>query len=158
MKIRGELCQHGRRICSHRDCLVITDAARRCRDDLAAILCRTVPADVWAGWVAIRLSDGRIAPDVFPSKRLAADHQSNEKRFAYLALRTCPAGMPLHDAQLWLNLHRHAYDNGMGFIDPDSPDLIMPQGRGDMITRPIENRPKHKDFIGEYAERLVRRH
>ena len=155
--IKGELCKHGKRICSQESCLVITDSARRFRDDLTAVLCSTNPADVWTGWVAIRLQDGRIRPEVYPSKLSAADHQSNEKRFAYLALRTCPAGMPLKDAQLWLNLHRHMYDNGVGLIDPDSPSLIMPQGREDPITRPLETRPKHRDFIGQYAEKLVRR-
>lgn len=154
----GTKCEkHRVYICSKPECLVITDAARRFVDDLQAILCRTVPADVWTGWVAIRLSDGRIAPSVFPSKRIAANKQSNETRFAYLALRTCPAGMPLKDAQQWMNLHRHMYDNNIGLIDPDAPEMIMPQGRGDPITRPLEERPKHESFIGEYAEKLVRR-
>jgi hypothetical protein len=156
--IKGEKCrEHGVYICTKSPCLVITDAARRFVDDLQAILCRTVPADVWTGWVAIRLFDGRIAPNVFPSKRIAADKQSDEKRFAYLALRTCPAGMPLKDAQCWLNLHRHMYDNSIGLIDPDAPGLIMPQAREDPITRPLDERPKHETLIGEYAEKLVRR-
>jgi hypothetical protein len=66
--------------------------------------------------------------------------------------------MPLKDAQGWLNLYRHLHDTGVSMTDPDDPrSLIMPQGRGDLITRPLENRPKHEKFFGEYAERLVRR-
>jgi hypothetical protein len=80
--------------------------------------------------MAFALADGQTDHTVYPSKSAAVDHQSNEFLYMYVCLRSCPSGMPERDAQLFLDVHREAYDNGMRLSEPESPSLIMPIARG----------------------------
>jgi hypothetical protein len=79
------------------------------------------------GWMAFALADGNTDHVVYPSKQAAIDHQPDEFRDAYLHLGKIIGGMPLKDCQLWLDIHRHAYDNRMRLTNP--VDLIMPVDR-----------------------------
>lgn len=79
------------------------------------------------GWMAFALADGNSDHVVYPTKQAAVDHQSNEFLYAYLHLGKIIGGMPLRDCQLWLDIHRHAYDSGMRLINPT--DLIVPVSR-----------------------------
>jgi hypothetical protein len=132
---KGKLCdKHKRPVCSDDSCLVITDAARRMSEavGLAAVF---HPEEVMhSGWMAFALADGQTDHVIYSSKTAAISHMSNEFLFAYLNLRKCIAGMPVKDAQLWLDLHRNIYDNGGRMTNPR--DMIMPIARDQLITRP----------------------
>jgi hypothetical protein len=80
--------------------------------------------------MAFALQDGSTNHAVYSSRMSAVEHMPDENRFFYVALRTCPAGMPEMDAQLLLEAHRHAHNNGFRFTEPQAPSLIMPIARG----------------------------
>ena len=80
--------------------------------------------------MAFRLSDGTTDHVVYPSKSDAIGHMSNEFHFCYVHLAACASGMPEKDAQLWLELHREAYDAGIRLAEPKAPTLIMPLAKG----------------------------
>jgi hypothetical protein len=82
-------------------------------------------------WVAVRLSDGGSDGSLYPSKREAVRHQSNEFNHAYFSYRGAPNGFAsVKEAAIWLEFHRQAYDAGFRLPDPDAasggPELIMP--------------------------------
>ena len=130
-----KLCDlHNRPVCSDERCLVITDAARRMSDAIGLAVVFHAE-EVWhSGWMAFALADGSTDHVIYPSKTAAIQHMSNEFLYAYLNMRKCLGGMPVRDAQLWLDLHRHIYDAGGQMTNP--ADLIMPIGRDQLITRP----------------------
>lgn len=82
------------------------------------------------GWMAFALQDGSTDHVIYPSRQEAIDHQSDGLRYFYLALRTCPTGMPAKDAQLILEAHREARDAGLRWTEPKDPSLIFPVARG----------------------------
>jgi hypothetical protein len=96
--------------------------------------------------MAFALADGNTDHVLYPSKNTAIDHQhGREQLYAFICLKNFPGGVKPKDAQLMLNLHRYAYDQGGRFSDRDSPSLIMPQGREQMMTRKTHNRPGELD-------------
>lgn len=125
-------CKHGRTLCS--ECVVITDDARRMSSAVGLAIISNPPEITSRGWMAFALADGQTDHVVYPSKQAAIDHQSDEFRYCYLSLRKCLGAMSLRDAQLWLDLNREAHDRGLRLTDPNA-DLIMPQGREQLITR-----------------------
>lgn len=86
--------------------------------------------EIATGWMAFSLSEGTTDHVVYPSKSEAIRHMPDEFRYCYVHLRACAAGMPPKDAQLWLELHREAYDAGMRLADPQAPQLIFPLAKG----------------------------
>lgn len=128
-------CKHGRVICS--ECVVVTDSAKRLSDAVSLILTANDLDEVARSWIAVALADGSTDYVLYPSRQQAISHQANEFHFTYLCLKQCLGGMSNKDAQLWLDVHRHAYDNGLRLSDPDAPDLIFPQGREQTVTRPV---------------------
>jgi hypothetical protein len=128
-------CKHNRTICA--ECVKITDSAKRLSDAINLILSANDLDEVARSWIAVALMDGSTDYTLYPSRQLAINHQANEFHFTYLNLRNCLNGMSQKDAQLWLDVHRHAYDNGLRLSDPDTPDLIFPQAKEQHITRPI---------------------
>lgn len=135
-KKHKQMCTHGRVICS--SCVVVTDAARR-MSDAVNLAVKFGEDDIIGGgaFMAFALADGSTDHTLYPTKAAAIAHQSNEFLYCYLSLRRCPGGLQPKDAQIWLDLHRHVYDHGGRLADPDSPDMIMPQAREQMITRPV---------------------
>lgn len=125
-------CKHGRPVCS--ECVVVTDAARRFADGVNAICAFTKLEDRSHKWLAITLADGSVDSSLYPSKAQAIAHQSNEFHHAYICMDGVQGGLSPRDAQLWLDLHRHIYDNGGRLTDPHR-DIIMPLGRDQKITR-----------------------
>jgi hypothetical protein len=128
-------CEHGKVICS--ECVIITDAARRMTDAVTLAIMSNDPAYTARGWMAFKLEDGSSDHVVYPSKQVAIQHVSNEYLYCYLCLNRCMAGMPVKDAQLWLDLHRHVYSHGGRLTDPVT-DIIMPVAREQRITRAIQ--------------------
>lgn len=128
-------CKHNRTICA--ECVVVTDSAKRLSDAINLILTANDLDEVARSWIAVALADGSTDYTLYPSRKDAISHQANEFHFTYLCLRQCLGGMSAKDAQLWLDVNRHAYDNGMRLSDPDSPDMIFPQAKEQRITKPI---------------------
>lgn len=127
-------CIHGKVLCVK--CVIVTDAARRMSEAVGLAIIANPPEVTRRGWMAFALADGSTDHVIYPSKTDAISHQADEYRYAYLCLNQCLGAMPLHDAQLWLDLHRHIYDNGGRLTDPKT-SIIMPMGREQNITRPI---------------------
>lgn len=127
-----KLCQHNKRICV--ECVVVTDAAKRMSEAVGLAILANPPEVTSRGWMAFALADGSTDHVVYPSKADAINHQHNEFHFAYVNLGQCLGAMPTKDAQIWLDVHREAYDAGMRLTDPNT-SIIMPQGREQLITR-----------------------
>jgi hypothetical protein len=125
-----EVCkEHGRRVCSQ--CIFVDDAAKRAYDIVRSYTAFVEYSERIGKWVALRLSDGGSDGTLYDSKRDAIRHQAHEQMCAYFSYRGAPEGFAnVKDAAVWLEFHRHAYDNGFRLADPDDPgggpELIMP--------------------------------
>lgn len=127
-----KLCQHGRGLCS--ECIFVTDSAKRAYDIVRSYAVFVDYSERINSWVALRLADGGSDGTLYPSKRDAVRHQSDEFLCAYFSYRGAPGGFAnLKDAAVWLEYHRQAYAAGFRTPDPDAasggPELIMPSGR-----------------------------
>lgn len=134
-KLDWPKCKHERVVCS--ECIVVTDAAKRFSDGVGLICAFSPFIERVNSWVAVRLADGEVDLNLYPSKSSAISRQSNEFLCAYLSLRHCPGGIGPKDAAIWLQLHRYMYDQGHRLADPDERSVIMPLGREQKITRPL---------------------
>lgn len=120
-------CKHGNAVCSR--CIVITDAAKRISDQINGRITFTQPDDLFHNpYMAFALEDGHTDGVRYPTKAETVRHQSNEYRYCYFSFRTAMAGVSPKDAQIFLDMHRHIYEQGGRLIDPE--DYIMPQARG----------------------------
>lgn len=129
----NRLCIHGKVVCEK--CVVITDAARRIHDAIGLAVVSHDVGEVSRSWMAFSLQDGVTDNVLYPSQTDARNHQLDENRYCYIWLRVCLAGMPVKDAQIWLDAMRQAHDNGYRMKDPRDM-IIFPQGKDQMITRP----------------------
>lgn len=130
-------CIHGLVICEK--CVVVTDAAKRIHDAIGLALVSHDIGEASRGWMAFRLQDGTTDNVLYPSQTDARNHQLDENRCCYIWLRTCLGGMPVKDAQLFLDAMRQAASNGYRMKDPRDA-IIFPQGREQLITRPTFQR------------------
>lgn len=126
-------------ICSQ--CVEVEDAGRRMSEAIQLAVVFHPFQEVIHSFMAFALADGSTDHTLYPSKNLAISHQAHEQLYAYVCLKNFPGGLKAKDAQLILNLHRYAYDQGQRFYDRDSPSLIMPVGREQKITRQTYVRP-----------------
>ncbi len=123
----NDKCTHGRVLCS--ECVVVTDAAKRAYDIAKSYVVFTPRDELINSWIAFRLADGGYDGTLYGSKRDAVRHQVSEYLCAYFCYRNAPAGFASpKDAQIYLNINRAYYDNGLRLPDPDAPD-----GGPDMI-------------------------
>jgi hypothetical protein len=128
-------CRHERPVCSQ--CIVIGDDAKRFSDGVN-LVCQFTPFTQRArAWPAVKLADGAVDLNVYPSKSVAISHQTNEFLCAYLSLRNCMGGLSPKDAAIWLQLHRYIYDQGGRLADPDERSIIRPLGLEQPFTRPV---------------------
>lgn len=134
-KLTWPKCRHDRVVCS--ECITIGDDAKRFSDGVN-LICQFSPfAERSRSWVAIKLADGQVDLNLYPSKKIAICHQGNEFLCAYLCLRNVIGGLSPKDAAIWLQLHRYMYDQGTRLADPDERSIIMPLGYDQMFTRPV---------------------
>jgi hypothetical protein len=120
-------CRHGNQVCSK--CTVVTDDGKRFSDAVRSMLV-FIPFEVAShGWVAISLADGSSDYIVYPSKKEAVEHQSNEFRFLYFPLGQAYTGFPPLDAQVLLDYYRSAISAGFRQEELKAPQLIMPVDR-----------------------------
>lgn len=138
-----QTCIHGNRKAPGPDasylcirCTVPGDSAKRMSEAIGLAILAHDPSETRRGWMAFSLADGSTDHAVYPSKQQAINHQANEYRCAYICLNQCLGAMPVKDAQMWLDLHRHIYESGGVLTDPLA-SLMMPQGRDQPITRPV---------------------
>lgn len=137
-------CVHNMVICSQ--CVEVKDAGRRMSEAIQLAVVFHPFEERIHSFMAFALSDGSTDHSLYPSKNAAIDHQhGREQDYAYLCLRNFPGGCKPKDAQLILELHRYAYDQGGRFYDRDSPSLIMPIDRRQKITRKTFVRPGEFD-------------
>lgn len=117
---------HNLMVCSK--CVIISDAAHRANDAVNEKLAHN-GWDIRNCWMAFRLADGTGDGTLYDTKRDAIRHcGNNEKYYFFYCFRNAPGGSNPRDMQIWINMHRHAYDNGGHLTDPDAPD-----GGGDRI-------------------------
>lgn len=77
-------------------------------------------ADEWASvgkFMAFKLADGSTDHAVYPSKKDAVRHVSNEFHYCFIQLH--PGGMSPCEAHIMLTFYRKAYDSGFRLADPD---------------------------------------
>lgn len=101
------------------------DAARRCSDAVTFQL--TVHGEnAFGKWLAVRLIDGSSDATLYDTKADAVRHQFHEQLCAYICIP--PTGMPVEDAQTYLEVNRKLYAGGMRLSDPDR-QVQMPMRR-----------------------------
>lgn len=118
-------CKHNLAICSR--CVVITDAAKRMCDHINAKVVFTPWDQLVNGFMAFNLGDGHSDGVLYDSKADAVRH-TDEKRNAYWCFRQGLAGVTPKDCQLFLDVHRHAYNSGVPMAEPDvrrNPSIIV---------------------------------
>lgn len=144
-----EVCRHQRRVCA--ECVVVTDAARRAYDQVAVHVFCTGWNERIGGWVALKLADGSSDGVLYDSRGAAVRHVSDQRFYAFFSYRNAPNGFSsLTDAQLYLDYHRMAYDQGalQALADPDDHrhggrELIIPTAREQaMVQRAVLLRPE----------------
>jgi hypothetical protein len=134
---------HKMAICSQ--CVKVEDSGRRMSEAIQLAVVFHPFQERIHSFMAFNLSDGNTDHTLYPSKNAAIQHQVHEQLCAYVCLKNFPGGLKPKDAQLILNLHRFAYDHGQRFYDRDSPDLILPVGREQRITRQTYVKPGEFD-------------
>jgi len=123
-------CKHGMRVCSK--CYVPDDAAKRISDAINLALIFKGYDECRHGWMAFALADGSTDHTVYPSKKEAVKHQSNEYHYYYLCLEGCLAGANPRDCGLLLEFYRDAADSGIlrQIAGDDKTQLIKPLSPG----------------------------
>jgi len=97
------------------------DAAKRLAGIVNSMVIMYDLDTILNSWIAVRLSDGGTDGVLYDTRRDAVRHQAHETQCAYLSLRAAPGGMQVQEAYAFLKFHRHAYDAGYTFIDPEHP-------------------------------------
>lgn len=120
------LCKHRLKVCSK--CVVVTDAAKRVSDTINGLVAFKLPEELAHTWCAFKLADGTTDGNLYYTKKEAVDHQLDEKLCMYIYMRRCLTGVNPRDMQLFLDMHRFAYEEGIPFHYPDV-DLITPVAR-----------------------------
>jgi hypothetical protein len=109
--------------------LLVSDAAKRMSD----IITGHIVFGNAGRWVGIRLSDGGYDGTVYDSRRDCVAHQLTESQCAYIQIPFDE--FPPRHAQLMLQFHRQAYDNGFRVQGPDDRrELITPYRREDWLN------------------------
>lgn len=117
----GANCRYGSRNGGH------TDAAKRIYD--AVNLNWTFHQwDSVGTWMAFKLEDGTSDYTMYPTKRDAVRHVSNELHYTFIKLH--PGGMNLCEAEIMLQFARQASKAGFRLADPDTRN-----GGRDLIPR-----------------------
>jgi hypothetical protein len=127
-------CKHGNVVCSM--CVEITDAARRMADQVNAQITFRNSWDLRNCYMAFRLEDGSTDGVLYDSKQDAMRF-TDEQYHAYFCFRQGIGGISPLDCQVFLDVHRWAYENGMRLNDPDlrhSPEIIVSNRGYDIMT------------------------
>jgi len=94
-------------------------------DNINARLAFTPHWEIKDCWLAFRLEDGSSDGTLYDTRADALRFQLHPELCAYFCFRNALGGVNPHDCQLFMDMHREAYDHGMGLHDPDAPRLII---------------------------------
>lgn len=130
-----KVCRHGWAVCDI--CIYISDAARRMSDIINGLLAFHDPFEIRNKWLAIRLNDGGYDGTLYDTREAAISHQLDERYCAYICMRSLIKGAKPLDCQIYLDVQRQAYDQGMRFHEPEAPQTIMPVSQYDAFIRQI---------------------
>lgn len=119
---------------------MVDDAAKRMAGIINGYITFIQPWELRTKWIAIRLADGGSDGVLYDSRLDAISHQLDERFCAYVCMQTLISGASPLDCAIYLAVHRHAYDAGGRFHEPEAPQLIMPVLEYDYIT----GRPKRQ--------------
>lgn len=125
-------CIHNMEICSK--CVVVTDAAKRMSDIINGRLAFSQDWGIRSSWMAFRLSDGGSDNVVYDTRVDAISHQIHENLCAYFCFRNAMGGTTPRDCQIFLDVHRAAYDSNMRLSEPQAPVMIVPTKYHDFRT------------------------
>jgi hypothetical protein len=109
--------------------------------------------DIRNCWMAFRLEDGWSDGNLYDSKEDAIKHVSSYQYYAFFCFRNCMAGSTPRDCQIWLDLHRHAYEHGGLLTDPDIPGggpqiIVSTKGYDHLTFRPARPERKRESHFG----------
>jgi hypothetical protein len=124
-------CSHGNILC--RECAIVTDAAKRFSGNVNALITFSDPWEIRRSWIAVKLEDGGYDGTIYDSRADAIKHQSDERLCCYFPIGNFANGLSELDAQLILDLQRHAYDAGMRITDESTPDVFPSIGQVDVM-------------------------
>lgn len=129
---KGPCKPHGMIACSQ--CVVIEPAAQR----MAGIINLIILSQAWDvlihGCMAFRLDDGTSDLTIYPDRKTALTYQLRPSLVFHF--RNTPGGVNAFDCQIFLNIHREAYENDrIAWTDPESPDLIVSTYGADRMRR-----------------------
>jgi hypothetical protein len=130
-------CKHNLVICSR--CVIVTDSAKRMSDHINGMITAHASHlwDLKNSYMAFRLEDGWSDGALYDTKQDAIRH-TDHKKFAYFCFRNAMGGANPKDCQIFLNIHRHAYEHGGQLADPDrangGPDHIMSTAVHDRLS------------------------
>lgn len=124
-------CRHNNVIC--RECASVTDAARRFSDNINALLTFSDPWEIRHAWIAVKLEDGSYDGTIYDNRSDAIKHQSDERLCCYFPIGNFANGLTPLDAQLILDLQRHAYDAGFRITDSQAPDVFPSTSEVDVM-------------------------
>jgi hypothetical protein len=124
-------CRHNNILC--RECAVVTDSARRFSDNVNALLTFSDAWEIRHSWIAVKLEDGSYDGTIYDTRADAIRHQSDERLCCYFPIGNFASGLSALDAQLILDLQRHAYDAGMRITDEQTPDVFPSIGQVDVM-------------------------
>jgi hypothetical protein len=120
---KPKLCRHKLAICP--ECIIVTDAGKRMSDVVNGLLTFNKPWEIRYKWMAFALSDGHSDNVLYDTRQDAIDHQLDERFFAYVCFMSLLGGATPKDCEIYLEVHRQAYDSGMRLHEPDAPQMIM---------------------------------
>lgn len=124
-------CKHGNHICEQ--CVKVSDAAKRFSDGINAMITFNKAWELRYSWVAVKLQDGSVDSTIYDTRADAITHQSDERLYCYFPIGNFLNGLKSADAQLILDLQRHAYDQGFRITDEKTPDLIPTVPQVDLL-------------------------
>jgi hypothetical protein len=111
----------------------VSDEAKRFSDIVNGLLTFSEPWEIKNSWMAIRLQDGGYDGTLYDTRTEAIRHQSDEKLCCYFPIGNFIHGLTPEDAQLILDVQRHAYDSGLRVTDEQVPDVITSIEQGDIL-------------------------
>ena len=129
---KGPCTPHGMIACSK--CVIVEPAAQR----MAGIINLITMCHDWDmlthSCMAFRLDDGTSDNTLYPDRRTALTYQLRPALVFHF--RGSPGGVTAKDCQIFLDIHREAFENDrVAWVDPESPDLIISTYGADRMRR-----------------------
>jgi hypothetical protein len=115
-------CDHGNVLCEK--CVTVSDAAKRFSGNINGLITFSDPWEIRKSWIAVKLADGSYDGTIYDTRADAIRHQSDERLCCYFPIGNFMNGLSPVEAQLVLDIQRHAYDQGFRIQDEKTPDIF----------------------------------